>query len=375
MKRAARISHLKPSPIRMLSEGAPPHAIPLGLGEPTWPLPEPARRALAQQKGPCAYGPNQGSAELRLAVAGWHGAHPDEVLITTGSEGALFSLFQAFLDPGDAVLVPDPGFPAYPALAKLASAEAVPYHLNAADHFRLDADAFAETLDRTPNAKLAVVNVPSNPTGGGAHPTELARIADACEARGVLLISDEVYRDLYFGARPPTLREVSDHGVVVTSVSKGWGAPGLRVGWIVGDPDILASARLVHSYAVTAASAESQRAATALVHESHDILPAARREVQARWEALSGALRQALGIHPHPPDGSFYHWMPLPEHARKDPMAFCIRLRNEGGVVVVPGFTFGEAGRPFLRLSFAAPPEQIAIGIMRLRPFWEAVEP
>ena len=371
MKRAARISQLKPSPIRILSEGAPPHAIPLGLGEPTWELPEPARRALAKQKGPCPYGPNQGTAELRLAVASWHGAHPEEVLITTGSQGALFSLFQAFLDPGDAVLVPDPGFPAYPALAKLAGAEAVPYELNGANRFRLDADAFEAVLARTPKAKVAVVNVPSNPTGGGTQPGELARVADACEARGVLLISDEVYRDLYFGPRPPTLREVSDHGVVVTSVSKGWGAPGLRVGWIVGDPDILASARLVHGYAVTAAATDCQRAATALVQESGVILPAARREIGARWEALAQALKAGLGLEAQPPDGAFYYWLPLPEHARKDPMAFCIRLRNEGGVVLVPGHTFGEAGRPFLRLSFAARPEQIAIGVLRLRPFGE----
>lgn len=374
MKRAARIAQLKPSPIRILSEGAPPHAIPLGLGEPTWALPEPARRALAQQKGACAYGPNQGLPELRLAVAGWHGAHPEEVLITTGSQGALFSLFQAFLDPGDAVLVPDPGFPAYPALARLAGAEAVPYLLNPGDHFRLDADAFEAALAQAPKAKIAVVNVPSNPTGGGTRPSELARVADACEARGLLLISDEVYRDLYFGARPPTLREVSDHGVVVTSVSKGWGAPGLRVGWIIGDPEILAPARLVHSYAVTAASTESQRAATALVHESQVILSAARQEVRARWEALASALQHGLGIEAQPPDGAFYYWMPLPDHARRDPMAFCIHLRNERGVVVVPGHTFGEAGRPFLRLSFAAPPEQIALGILRMRPFWEAPE-
>lgn len=370
MKRAARISQLKPSPIRVLSEGAPPHAIPLGLGEPTWDLPEPARRALAKQPKTCAYGPNQGASDLRLAVAGWHGAHPEEVLITTGSQGALFSLFLAFLDPGDAVLVPDPGFPAYPALAKLAGAEAVPYLLNPADRFRLDAEAFELALAQAPRAKLAVVNVPSNPTGGGTHPSELARVADACEARGILLISDEVYRDLYFGHRPPTLREVSDHGVVVTSVSKGWGAPGLRVGWIVGDPDILAPARLVHSYAVTAASSIAQRAAAALVHESHDVLPAARREVKARWEALASALQRAFGIEAVPPDGAFYYWLPLPDHARRDAMAFCIRLRNEGGVVVVPGQTFGEAGRPFLRLSFAAPPDQVALGVMRMRPFW-----
>ncbi len=372
MKRAARIAHLKPSPIRLISEGAAPNAIPMGLGEPTWDLPEPARRALAQHRGACAYGPNQGTPELRLAVAGWHGARPEEVLVTSGSEGALFSLFHAYLDPGDQVLVPDPGFPAYGALATLSGAQTVPYRLNAQDRFRLDPDAFAAALEGAPRARIAVVNCPSNPTGGGTRPGELARVADACEAREVLLISDEVYRDLYFGPRPPTLREVSDHGVVVTSVSKGWGAPGLRVGWIVGDPDILAAARVVHGYAVTSASAVCQHAAAALVQASDEVLPAARAELQARWEALAMALKGLLGIDASPPDGTFYAWLPMPAHVEQDALSFCMRLRNEASVIVVPGSTFGSSSPRHLRLSFAAFPEQIIAGIHGLAGFWEA---
>lgn len=369
---ASRVASLAPSPIRLLSEGAGPDAVPLGLGEPTWDLPDVGRKALALAQGPCAYGPNQGLKELRVTVAAWHGAHPDEVLITSGSQGALHALFQAFLDPGDQVLVPDPGFPAYTALATLAGATAVPYALNPTDRFRLDADAFEAALAAAPRARVAVVNFPCNPTGGGARPTDLARVADACEGRGVLLISDEVYRDLHFGPRPPTLREVSDHGVVVTSVSKGWGAPGLRVGWIVGDPEVLAPARVVHGNACTAAAVPCQRAAQALIEHSPEILPAARAELQTRWDALAQALKHHFGEAPAPPDGAFYHWMPLPEGGRANPLGFCLRLRNEAGVVLVPGNTFGAAGAAFLRLSFAAPPEQLFTGLHRIARFWNA---
>ena len=123
MKPASRLSLLKPSPIRAITDGTPPGAIPLGLGEPTWDLPEVARQALLRQPGPCAYVPHAGLTELRKAVAAFHGAHPDEVLITTGSQGALFSLFQAWVNPGTKVLVPDPGFVAYPALAHMAGAQ------------------------------------------------------------------------------------------------------------------------------------------------------------------------------------------------------------------------------------------------------------
>ena len=114
MNPASRLDAIRPSPIRVISEGAPADAIPLGLGEPTWELPAPARRALAAESGPCGYGPNAGLLELRSALARWHGAEAEEILVTSGSEGALFSLLMAWLEPGDEVLIPDPGFPATP---------------------------------------------------------------------------------------------------------------------------------------------------------------------------------------------------------------------------------------------------------------------
>lgn len=364
---ASRLALLKPSPIRLLSEGAPVDAIPLGLGEPTWDLPEPAQRALAATSGPASYGPNLGLPELRQALACWHIARPEEVMVTTGSEEALACLFLAYLEAGDAVLVPDPGYPAYAALAHMAGAEPVPYGL---DGGTLHPAGFRLALEATPHAKVAVLNFPSNPTGGVPSRDVLREVARLAEARGVLLISDEVYRELYLGQRPPTLREVTDQGVVVSSVSKAWGAASLRVGWMVGDPAILAPARAVHGYAVTCASAPCQRAALALLEHSDTVLPEARTELRARWEALAEAFSTELGQRLVPPPGAFYHWLPLPEGAGPDPMAFCLKLRDEGGVVLVPGSTFGRAGERFLRLSFAAFPEQLREGVRRMAPFW-----
>ena len=372
LRPALRLSQLKPSPIRMLSEGASPSAIPLGLGEPTWDLPQAAQRALAESSGTCPYGPNFGLPELRDAVARFHGATREEVLITCGSEGALFSLFLAFLNHGDEVLVPDPYFPAYTSLAHLAGAEALTYRLDAADRFRLKADAVLAALHAHPNVKAVVVNAPSNPTGGATTFEDLRRIAQACEALGVMLVSDEVYIDLHYGTRPPSLRDVSDYGLVITSVSKAWGAPGLRVGWILGDPRWLGPARTVHGYAVTGAAHPAQRAALALIEDSETIFLAARNEIRVRWEALAAALKTHLGQEITPPDGAFYHWIELPEAALPDPWAFCIRLRDEGGVVLVPGSTFGEQGKKFARLSFAASPTQITEGVRRMAPFWKS---
>ncbi|BDU71647.1 pyridoxal phosphate-dependent aminotransferase [Mesoterricola silvestris] len=366
MNPAARLAHLRPSPIRALSEGAPADAVPMGLGEPGWDLPAPAVEALAGFSGPCAYGPNAGLPELQEAVGAFHGAPAAEVLLTAGSQGALFALAQAYAGPGDGVLVPDPGFLAYPALARVAGAEPVPYALGPG--FELDPDRFRAALDAAPRARMALVNHPGNPTGAGCSRAALAEVAEACARRGVLLISDEVYRDLRLGEPAPSLREVTGDGIVLGSVSKAWGAPGLRVGWALGAAPLLAPARLVHAYMVTAPARTSQLAALALVRESETVLAQAREHLRVRWEAFAGAFAQHFGHRPAPGAGGFYHWLALPPGA--DPMPFCLRLRDEGRVVVVPGQAFGDRGRDFVRLSYAGHPALIREGVARLAPFW-----
>ncbi len=365
---ASRLAALPPSPIRRVSEGAPAGAIPLGLGEPTWALPEPARRALAAEAGACAYGPNAGLPELREVLAQRHGAKVSEVRITCGAQGALFALMQGLLEPGDQVLVPDPGFPAYAALARLAGAEPVAYPLDP-DSFRLSAAAFREALAEAPRARLAVFNHPANPTGAGASRTEVEGALGACAARGVVAVGDEVYRELHFGTRSVSLRDVDPTALVISSVSKGWGAPGLRVGWMVGPEALVQSAGGLHAWAVTAAAAPCQRAALALLEASETVLPAARRELELRWNTLASAWEEDVGTLLVRPDGAFYAWLPLPPGER-DALAFCLRLRDEAGVVLVPGSAFGPGGEGYVRLSFGARLEHITEGVRRLGSHW-----
>jgi aspartate/methionine/tyrosine aminotransferase len=369
MQPSERLSSIKPSPIRAITDGTPPGAIPLGLGEPTWDLPEAARKALLRPPGPCAYVPHAGLPELRKALAVFYACSLEEVLVTTGSQGALSCLFQAWVRPGSRVLVPDPGFVAYPALAGLAGAEVVPYPLSA-DRFRLDGPALVKVLEATESVSAVILNLPSNPTGGGGSLADLRIVADACASRDLLLISDEVYRDLHFGTAPPSIREVTDRAVVVSSVSKGWGAPGLRVGWALGDPAWLGPTRVAHGYAVTGTATPAQWAALALIEDSARVLAEARAAIRLRWDALAEALRTELGLVCDPPDGTFYHFMPLPEKVWADPTAFALKLRDEAGVVLIPGLAFGEGGRGHVRLSFAATPEQLQEGVKRFAPFW-----
>ena len=367
MKRASRLSGLGLSPIRAMNVGAPEGCVSLGLGEPTWDLPEPGRRALALSAGACSYGPNAGLPELRRAIASFYDIAEERAMVSSGSQGALFALFMAYLEPGDKVLVPDPGFLAYPALARLAGAEAVPYPL--APDGSLDERAFSSILESHPRAAAAIVNNPSNPTGGGANAASLAAVAEACKKHGILLVSDEVYRELYLGKRPNSLADVSNYGIVTSSVSKAWGAPGLRVGWALGDPGILEAARLVHNSMVSCVPRPSQEAARALIEDSGSILVAARAELARRWETLAGALKAELGIVAEKPAGAFYYWLRLPAGAEDD-TRFCLRARDEGKVILIPGSAFGVRGRGYARLSYAASPDELREGLRRLARFW-----
>lgn len=368
MKLAARLEGIALSPIRRMNLGAPADAISLGLGEPTWPLPKVAAKALSQARESCSYGPNAGLPELREELGRFYGAPAEQVMVAAGSQAALYALFQAWAGPGSQVLVPDPGFLAYPVLARLAGATAVPYALGPGGS--LDADNFIAALNSSIAAAIAVVNHPGNPCGGGTDADSLGRVVAACRDRRVLLISDEVYRELYLGERPVSLREVSEYGITLSSASKAWGAPGLRVGWAIGDPAVLEPARLLHNYMTTAAARPSQEAALHLIAESDTIIPAARLALHERWKALSSALSIYMDHKAILPAGAFYYWLALPAAATADPLAFCLQVRDQGKVIVVPGLAFGEGGKSYIRISYAGSPEDIQAGIKRLAPYW-----
>jgi len=370
-----RLASIQPSLIRAMSQGAPDGCVSLGLGEPSWPMPDVAVEALAKAYGPqstCPYGPNAGTPELRSALSSWLGYPEDSVMLATGSQAALFALFQAWLGAGDQALVPDPGFVTYPVLAAMAGGEAIPYPL--ASDGSLDASRFVAVLSALPRVKLAVINHPANPTGAGADPTALRHVALACAERGVVLVSDEVYRDLYLGAPPAGILDAGPlTGVVALgSMSKAFASPGLRVGWAYGDPRVLTPARLVHNAMTSCLSRPAQSAAVAILGSAEAVVAESRRQLGIRWRAFESAFTEAFPRLQPPvlPAGGFYHWMALPDIGNEDPVRFCLRMRDEASVIVVPGIAFGQQGSPFVRISWAGSPENIREGLNRLSPFW-----
>ena len=365
---AARLHGVERTLIRRIFDAAPPGSINLGLGQPD--LPTPPGIALAGieaiASGRTAYTSTGGDPVVRDAIArryphvarGGAGA-----LVTIGSQEAVFVSVLALAGPGDEVLVPDPGYPAYPVLARLAGAEAVSYPLRPERAFRLDAEDVARRLtDRT---RLVILCSPSNPTGAIDEDDELSRLARILGERGVPYLSDEIYAHFAY-ERPATSisRHAPGEGLVVSGLSKDVSMTGWRLGWAVGPEEIVARLVACHQYVVTCASSISQAAALAALSPEGDRERARILETFGRRRTVMlEALRAIPGLPVTPPDGAFYFFVDV--RARGGSMELAERLLARR-VITIPGEAFGPGGAGFLRLSYAATEEDIRAGVEAL---------
>lgn len=377
--RPGRTQHLRPSAIRALAADAPVDVLDLGLGEPRWDLPAAAREALTppEESRSCGYGPAEGLPELRSAVARHHRVEANQVMIGAGAQGVLFSLLHTYAGLGDLVAVPDPGFPGYRTLAQVAGATPVTYPL--ADDGALDLVALVEVLRRHRPAVL-VLNLPGNPTGS-ADAASLRTVLATASEHDVLVISDEVYRDLHTGPEPrPSAVDLAQDvppgpGVLtVSSVSKAWAAPGLRVGWAIGPAEVLAPARLLHQTMTTSVSRPAQLAATALLEASDTVLSASRAALRSRWEVVGSSPLAASAVAPAQA-GGFYVWAAIPRD-HLDPIdgdateAHARWLRDRHGVLTVPGTAFGSRGAGHLRIGLGSDLTDLREGLRRIGAAW-----
>jgi len=274
----------------------------------------------------------------------------------------VFVAVMSLAGPGDEVLVPDPGYPAYPVLARLAGAVAVPYPLRPERAFRLDADDVAARL--TARTRLVILCSPSNPTGAIDEDFELSRLAATLARAGVPFLSDEIYASFaYDGAAASISRHAPDGGLIVSGLSKDVAMTGWRLGWVVGPEEIVARLVACHQYVVTCASSISQAAALSALGPEGDVERARILEIfRARRAVMLEALR-AIGRDVSPPDGAFYFFVDVRD--RGGSMAIAERLLAQR-VITIPGEAFGPGGAGFLRLSYAAREEDIRTGVEAL---------
>ena len=361
---------IEKSMIRKISDRAKPGSISLGLGEPDLPTPEVILREAVRviQEEQSGYTLQAGLPQLRERIVSDYphmNLNLDQVIVTAGSQESLYLILRTLVRDGDEVLIPNPGFIPYPMIIRMVGGRAVTYRLPAANDFAFDAEDFRKQL--TPRTKVVVCISPSNPTGRVLSRDDLRAIADAVTAIApdAFIVSDEIYRELYYTAeRPPSISEFYPRTIIASGLSKSMRMTGWRIGWLAGDEEVMKSALVLHGYVTTCASSISQKAALAAwTHEA----AAAREEYRAifhrRRDHLLSLLRDELGLRCVTPEGAFYTMVHVSGYGEEMKVA---EVGLEQGVVTIPAAAFGDQSRGFLRISFCADEERLSEGVKRL---------
>ena len=359
------------SPIRQITDRAKPGDISFGLGEPDLPTPDVIRREAMRviQEEQNGYTLQAGLPALRELVARDYShlnLSTDQVIITAGSQEAMYLALLTLVEAGDEVLIPNPGFVAYPTITRMTGGRPTFYQLPATSDFSFDLDDFKLRLSS--KTKVVVCTSPSNPTGRTLTSKDLSGMARAVEESGsdAFIISDEIYRDLYYaGERPGSISEFYPRTVVISGLSKSMSMTGWRLGWILGDAALIGAAHLLHGYVTTCASTISQKAALAAwSEEGSQAREHHRSTFERRRDHLVALIREECGLRCITPEGAFYTMVDIGRYGSSMEVA---EAMLKAGVVTVPGNAFGSEGEGFLRVSFCADLPVLAEGVARMR--------
>jgi LL-diaminopimelate aminotransferase len=358
---------------RLLDAGV--DVIDMGAGDNDQPPPRvavDAMREALENPALSKYGFQQGLVEYRRAASAYverrfgHRFDPiTETLPLIGSKDGLAHLPPAVCNPGDVVIVPEPGYQAYLGGALLAGCEPYIAPLKAENRFLLELDQLpAGVLER---AKLVFINYPNNPTAAVADMEYLERTVALCRKHDILLAYDNAYCDLTFdGYRAPSIFEIAgarEVAIEFFSLSKSFSMTGWRIGFAVGSAELIGALTRVKSYLDTGPWLAVQYAGARVLDHAESIAAPIREVIQTRRDAALAALR-AGGFEVETPKAAMYLWIPLPAGIPSGP--FSRSALEERGVVTLPGSAFGPAGEGFFRIALTVDPDRLADGTRRL---------
>ncbi len=382
---SARVAALPASPIRRFFEIASTmdDVISLSIGEPDFVTPAPILEAGIQslRDGQTSYTDTSGIIELRAAIVAklsrlYEGPDYDpvrEALITIGvSEGTQLA-FDAILDPGDEVIIPQPCFASFTAAVQLAGGTPVPLATRVEDHFQILATDIEAAI--TPRTKALLLSYPNNPTGAVLERVCLEEIACLAARHDLIVISDEIYDRLVYGDHRhvmfATLPGMRDRTVHLGGFSKDYAMTGWRIGYALGPQDIVMAMRRVHQYQIlsppTTAQAAALCAMTDPAVETHVAAMRAAYDVRRRY--IVDALND-LGLQCFDPRGAFYCFPDIRISGMTD-YEFAEKLLQEEHVAVIPGSAFGVGGAGYVRCCYATSLEDIKEAMRRLCNFMQ----
>lgn len=346
----------------------------LEIGEPDFATPPhivaAAKKAL--DDGYTHYGPTPGLPELREAIARHVSetrgipVQPDQVVVTPGAKPIMFFSILALVNPGDEVILPDPGFPIYASVVRFAGGVPVPIPLMEQRAFGFDLDEFERRAGR--QTKLIILNSPQNPTGGVLSPTDLRRIAAVAQRHRIPILSDEVYRRFSYGESPHSIASLpgmADLTILLDGFSKAYAMTGWRLGYgVMPVPLAEAVSRLMVNSNSCTTSFTQIAGVAALEGDQRDSL-AMVEAFRRRRDLVVTGLNAIPGVSCRTPAGAFYAFPNVTAFGRPA-QVIADHLLQDAGVAVLAGTGFGQYGEGYLRLSYAASEARLSQALDRM---------
>lgn len=381
LKLNAMVNSLPNSPIRKIFNKAIKHPdwVKFTVGEPDFTTPKSIIDAAykAAIDGNTHYVHNAGIIELRKEICkkleNENGilVNPEtEIIVTNGGTDALFLAMQTLLEPGDEVIIPDPGFPVYELQCRLCSAKPVFVPVYADDGFMYNQDRIIKAL--TNKTKLIILNTPSNPTGGIVDENICNFLAQIAKERDLYIISDEVYEKIIYDNHRHisicSLPGMKNRTITVNSFSKSYAMSGWRIGYAVACEEIIKNMVKLHELEASCTNVPAQFAAIHALRYSQGDVAKMLDQFNKRREIMVKNLNSIKGIQCNYPKGTFYAFARIADsHLSSE--EFCNELMDGYGVVAIPGTAFGKCGEGYIRLSFAVSEQDILEGLNRIESF------
>ena len=350
----------------------------LEIGEPDFDTPEHIKAAgiAAINSNLTHYAPNAGIPELRDAIAEYATRFRglttpykrENVVVGPGAKQIIWNLLSALLDPGDEMIYADPAYPTYAAAAGYLGAKPVPVRLLARLNWRLDLDEFLAKI--TPRTKVIIITSPQTPTGGVLTREDLQVIADAAMRHNLVVLSDEIYsRNVYTSAPFASIVQIDgmlERTVVVDGFSKAYAMTGWRLGYCLAPDKIARAMTLMANNTYACVNTFVQKAGVAAVTGPDEPVQKMVDVFRERRAMIVAGLNSIPNVVCPMPDGAFYVF-PNISKVMKDDLRLASYLLEEGGVALLGGSSFGEAGAGCFRISYASPMAVLETALQRLR--------
>ena len=378
------VTSMKPSGIRKFFDVAETmeDVISLGVGEPDFRTPWQIRSAgiRSLERGNTRYTSNKGLELLRREVAAYtkrkYGVSYDpmkEVLITVGGSEAIDLAIRALVSPGDEVIIPEPSYVCYEPITRLAGGIPVIIDTKEENAFKLTAAELSAAI--TPRTKALILPYPANPTGAIMEREDLMALADVLRDTNIIVISDEIYSELTFGAShvsAASIPELYERTVTINGFSKAFSMTGWRLGYATGPREIMSQMTKIHQYAIMCAPTTSQYAAVEALRCCDSEVQRMVEEYDDRRRVIVSGFNK-LGLTCREPRGAFYAF-PSIKSTGMTSEEFCEKLLYSKHVAIVPGTAFGKSGEGYVRASYCYSIEHIKEALKRIGEFLEELK-